>query len=141
MDFKRLFALSLLAFAILLNFVLLYRPSDAQQQIPFNIKEHYVKSEYQIPMRDGKKLFTVVYAPRDTSQKYPILMQRTPYGSGPYGEAYRFAIGPSPLFMQEGYIFVYQDVRGTFMSEGEFEDVRPHIPEKKSNKDIAFLHK
>src|SRR5262249_37818920 len=87
-------------------------------------------------MRDGKRLFTVVYAPKDSSQKYPFLMQRTPYSAGPYGDTYRPSLGPSPAFMKEGYIFVYQDVRGTFLSEGEFEDVRPFIPNKKSNRDI-----
>jgi putative CocE/NonD family hydrolase len=103
----------------------------------FDVKANYTKSEHQIPMRDGKKLFTVVYAPKDTSQKYPILMSRTPYGAGPYGpQAYKGSLGPSPLFPPEGYIFVYQDVRGTFMSEGEFDDVRPFNPNKKSNTDI-----
>lgn len=101
------------------------------QQPAADARSGYAKSEHQIPMRDGKRLYTVVYAPRDTSQKYPILMTRTPYGSGPYGEGYRPGLGPSPLVAQEGYIFVYQDVRGTFMSEGEFEDVRPHLPQKK----------
>jgi len=109
-------------------------PSHAQG---FDVKANYTKSEHQIPMRDGRKLYTVVYAPKDTSQKYPILMSRMPYGAGPYGEqAYKGSLGPSPLFMPEGYIFVYQDVRGTFMSEGEFDDVRPFNPNKKSNTDI-----
>ncbi len=129
-------ALWLLICALTLCFSLFLLSPQAQQTAPFDVKERYLKSEYQIPMRDGKKLFTIVYAPKDASQKYPILMQRTPYSVGPYGEAYRPSLGPSPLFMQEGYIFVYQDVRGTFMSEGEFEDVRPHIANKKSNKDI-----
>jgi putative CocE/NonD family hydrolase len=110
------------------------RPSQAQG---FDVKASYSKSEHQIPMRDGKKLHTVVYAPKDASQKYPILMQRTPYSAGPYGEqAYKGSLGPSALFMPEGYIFVYQDVRGTFLSEGEFDDVRPFNPNKKSNNDI-----
>ncbi|MBS1791980.1 MAG: CocE/NonD family hydrolase [Acidobacteria bacterium] len=101
------------------------------------IKANFTKSEHLIPMRDGKRLFTVVYSPKDTLQPYPILMQRTPYGSGPYGaESYKGTLGPSPLFTNEGYIFMYQDVRGTFMSEGEFEDVRPFNPHKKSNLDI-----
>ena len=111
--------------------------TGARPSAPFNVKDHYVKSEHRIPMRDGVKLYTVVYAPKDASQKYPILMTRTPYSAGPYGaEAYRSSLGPSSAFMEEGYIFVYQDVRGTFMSEGEFEDVRPHIPNKKSPKEI-----
>jgi putative CocE/NonD family hydrolase len=110
------------------------RPSHAQG---FDVKANYAKSEHQIPMRDGKKLYTVVYAPKDTSQKYPILMSRTPYGAGPYGaQSYKGSLGPSPLFLPEGYIFVYQDVRGTFLSEGEFDDVRPFNPNKKSNNDI-----
>jgi uncharacterized protein len=109
---------------------------NAAQQPVINIRERYVKSEHKIPMRDGKRLHTVVYAPRDTAQKHPFLMQRTPYGAGPYGEAYRPSIGPSPLLAAEGYIFVYQDVRGTFLSEGEFDDVRPFNPNKKSPADI-----
>jgi len=132
---KRL-ALYFFVCALTLSFALPNLLPQARQMTQFNVKEHYVKSEHQIAMRDGKKLYTVVYAPQDTSQKYPILMQRTPYGAGPYGDAYRAPLGPSPLFMQEGYIFVYQDVRGTFMSEGEFEDVRPQIPNKKSKQDI-----
>ncbi len=111
--------------------------AESSASFQSNIKTGFVKTEHQIPMRDGKRLFTVVYSPKDTSQTYPMLMQRTPYGSGPYGaEVYKGALGPSPLFVPEGYIFVYQDVRGTFMSEGEFEDVRPFIPNKKSNADI-----
>ncbi|HEY8458844.1 MAG TPA: CocE/NonD family hydrolase [Blastocatellia bacterium] len=111
--------------------------TGARQSSQFNVKDRYVKSEHMITMRDGVKLYTAVYSPKDASRKYPILMTRTPYSAGPYGAAaYRPSLGPSAAFMQEGYIFVYQDVRGTFMSEGEFEDVRPRIPNKKSPKDI-----
>ncbi len=116
--------------------MLLLAPAGARQATRVNARERYLKSEQQIPMRDGKKLYTIVYAPRDTSQNYPILMQRSPYGAQPYGEAYRASLGPSPALMDEGYIFVYQDVRGTFMSEGEFEDMRPYIPTKKSKNEI-----
>ena len=102
-----------------------------------SLKVSYAKSEYQIPMRDGTKLFTAVYAPRDTSQKYPILMTRTPYSIGPYGaDNYARRIGPSALFAKEGYIVVYQDVRGKHMSEGQYADVRPHNPNKKAKTDI-----
>src|SRR5262249_55590300 len=84
------------------------------------VKARYTKHELQIPMRDGVKLFTSVYVPKDTSTTCPILLQRTPYGVGPYGpEAYRNNVGPSDLFMKDGYIVAYQDVRGRFMSEGE----------------------
>jgi putative CocE/NonD family hydrolase len=101
------------------------------------IRSHYTKSIYRIPMRDGVRLFTVVYSPRDTSQAYPILMVRTPYSVGPYGKnEFPGRLGPSSLFPEEGYIFVYQDVRGCFMSEGTFENVRPHLEQKSKPTDI-----
>jgi hypothetical protein len=101
------------------------------------LKATYTKAEYQIPMRDGAKLFTAVYAPRDKSQKYPILLSRTPYSIAPYGtENYPRRLGPSALFAKEGYIVVYQDVRGKHMSEGRYADVRPHNPNKKSKTDV-----
>jgi putative CocE/NonD family hydrolase len=74
-----------------------------------------------IPMRDGTKLFTIIYNPRDGSERHPILLTRTAYGIPPYGsDAYRTVIGPSSEFAGAGYIVVYQDVRGKFKSEGEF---------------------
>ncbi len=136
MKSKRSYATCLLS-VVAFGLLSLTSQTGARPSTPVDIKDRYVKSEHQIQMRDGVKLFTVVYAPKDASQKYPILMTRTPYSAGPYGAgSYRSSLGPSPAFVDEGYIFVYQDVRGTFMSEGEFEDVRPHIPNKKSNKDI-----
>lgn len=129
-------ALRLLIGAVALCLLSFAPQTGARQSTQFNVKDHYVKSEHQIPMRDGVKLYTVIYSPKDSSQKYPIMMTRTPYSAGPYGGAYRPSLGPSAAFQQEGYIFVYQDVRGTFMSEGEFEDVRPYIPNKKSPKQI-----
>jgi putative CocE/NonD family hydrolase len=100
------------------------------------IKTNYTKREVMIPMRDGVKLFTAIYEPKDKSQKYPILMNRTCYTVRPYGEdKFRTLLGPNELFAKEGYIFVYQDVRGRWMSEGEFEDVRPDI-DNKTSKDI-----
>jgi putative CocE/NonD family hydrolase len=90
-----------------------------------------------IPMRDGVKLFTAIYTPKDQLQQYPIMLYRTPYSVAPYGlNEYRTTLGPSNLFQQEKFIFVYQDVRGKLMSEGEFVDVRPHNPKKTSSKDI-----
>jgi putative CocE/NonD family hydrolase len=95
------------------------------------IKAHYTKYEYRIPMRDGKRLFTAVYVPKDASQKYPILLMRTPYSVGPYGvDRYPPSFGPSPLFLKEGYIFANQDVRGRWMSEGEFVNMRPQRDHK-----------
>jgi len=109
-------------------------PMQAQQQ--FEVKANYTKSEHTIQMRDGVKLFTIVYAPKDASQKYPILLSRTPYSCGPYGpDAYKLSIGPSAFFAKEGYIVVYQDVRGAFMSEGTYVNVRPQNT-RKGPKDI-----
>ncbi|HEY6348510.1 MAG TPA: CocE/NonD family hydrolase [Candidatus Angelobacter sp.] len=101
------------------------------------VKAHYTKYEYRIPMRDGKRLFTSVYVPKDASQPYPILVDRTPYNVGPYGEdRYKKQIGPSDEFEKAGYIIVYQDVRGRYMSEGDFVEMRPHLDLKKSSQDV-----
>jgi len=101
------------------------------------VKAHYTKYEFRIPMRDGKRLFTAVYAPKDSTQPYPILLTRTPYGVQPYGvDQYKSDLGPSPLLGKEGYIFAYQDVRGRWMSEGEFVDMRPERPVKNGPADI-----
>lgn len=90
------------------------------------VREHYEKTEQLIPMRDGTKLFTAIYTPKDQTKKYPVLLNRTPYTVAPYGaNEYKKSLGNFPAEMREGFIFVYQDVRGKWMSEGEFEDVRP----------------
>ena len=95
------------------------------------IKAHYTKYEYRIPMRDGVQLFTSVYVPKEQTQRYPILLSRTPYGVQPYGvDSYKPNLGPSALFGTEGYIVVYQDVRGRWMSEGEFVNMRPQRTSK-----------
>ncbi len=99
----------------------------------YNIKENYTKYEYRIPMRDGKKLFTTVYAPKDSTRPAPFLMVRTPYSVAPYGvDQYRDRLGPSADFERAGYIFVFQDVRGRYMSEGTFIDMTPHKAKKSS---------
>src|SRR5713226_4388235 len=99
------------------------------------VRENYSKFEYRIPMRDGVKLFTSVYIPKDVftdNRTYPIMMTRTPYNVRPYGaDQYRDNLGPSVLFAREKFIFVYQDVRGRYMSEGDFTILRPHKPVKK----------
>jgi len=102
------------------------------------VRAHYTKYEYRIPMRDGKRLFTAVYVPKDAAAgPYPFLMDRTPYSVGPYGEdQYPKNLGPSDEFEKSGYIFVYQDVRGRWMSEGDFVEMRPHIDEKKGPQDV-----
>ena len=90
------------------------------------LRDRYTKREVLIPMRDGVKLFTAIYTPKDSARTYPFLLQRTPYSVRPYGtDAYPTELGPSPRFQQEGFIFVYQDVRGRMLSEGDFVNMRP----------------
>ncbi len=102
-----------------------------------SIKTRFTKIERMIPMRDGTNLFTAIYIPKNTTGKYPILMVRTPYSCNPYGEDnYRRALGPTRLFGEDDYIYVYQDVRGRYMSEGKFEETTPHIANKKTTKDV-----
>lgn len=125
---KKRFVFPLLLIGILSQFLF--------GQTRVDVPAHYTKYEYTISMRDGIKLFTAVYLPKDTTQKYPIMLNRTPYSIAPYGvDRYRNQLGPSSLFDREGFIFVYQDVRGKYMSEGSFEFMRPHKPNKKSNMD------
>ena len=101
------------------------------------VKENFTKIDTTITMRDGIKLYTVIYTPRDVSEKYPFLMERTPYSAGPYGDTnYSNRIGPDTNLLKEKYIFVYQDVRGRYMSEGTNLEVTPHIANKKNKKDV-----
>jgi putative CocE/NonD family hydrolase len=97
------------------------------------IRDNYYKIERYIPMRDGVKLFTSMYIPKDTTEQHPILMTRTPYSCSPYGEDHwrNFAPGYLRYYLREGYIIIAQDVRGRWMSEGDFVDVRPFIKDKK----------
>jgi predicted acyl esterase len=145
---------SLLAGAVasaLLLFTLAQLPATAHAQVansggpaapqPPRISELYTKYEYRIPMRDGVKLFTVVYVPKDSSRNYPFLMERTPYAVGVYGrdranygvDFIDSQLGPSEDFAKAGYIFVRQDVRGRQMSEGLWTEMQPHKPSKKSS--------
>src|ERR1700678_1313928 len=113
-------------------------PGTSQEDF---IKTHYAKSEYRIPMRDGAKLFVSVYTPQAGAFKdagpYPFLMTRTPYSCAPYGEDKLPArLGPSQELLESGYIFVCADARGRYESEGVFQEMNPHIDDKKSNKDV-----
>jgi len=132
-------------FVVLALFALAFSAGHAQQSEPPAenfVKSHYTKYEYRIPMRDGKHLFTAVYVPKASAfpadpGPYPIMMDRTPYSVGPYGEdQYPAHLGPSEEFEKGGYIFVYQDVRGRWESEGDFVEMHPAIDEKKSAKDV-----
>ncbi len=96
------------------------------------VRENYVKKEVKIPMRDGTLLFTSLYIPKTSAKPAPFLMMRTPYSCAPYGATlYKANLGPEANFTKEGYIFVYQDVRGRHKSEGPFNWMNPYIPNKK----------
>lgn len=110
---------------------LLVAPAFSLSQ-PELVSANYTKREVEIPMRDGVKLFTSIYAPKQTGRNAPFLMMRTPYSCRPYGpNAVRSNLGPEANFTKEGYIFVYQDVRGRYMSGGDFQWMTPYIPNKK----------
>jgi putative CocE/NonD family hydrolase len=125
-------------FAAVMSSVLFISTIAVFAQEPYAVIDHYNKHEYMIPMRDGVRLYTAVYTPKDTSLDYPILMTRTPYGCRPYGEEmYPPYVGrQAERFFRDGYIVVNQDVRGRYMSEGMYVNVRPYIENKKSPKDI-----
>jgi putative CocE/NonD family hydrolase len=102
-----------------------------------NLKKRYDKQEVYITMRDGIRLFTSIYTPRNKSNTHPVLLNRTPYNIEPDGpKSYNYSVHAYDRYTDDDYIMVFQDVRGKYMSEGEFEDIRPVIPEKKNNMDI-----
>ena len=102
------------------------------------IRDNYYKVERYITMRDGVRLFTSMYIPKDSSEPHPILLKRTPYSCAPYGEDKWAAawLGYQRYYFREGYIMVTQDVRGRWMSEGEFVDIRPFNKEKQDNTQV-----
>ena len=105
--------------------------------VELRLRQIYDKREVMIPMRDGVRLFTAIYEPKDRSRKHPILMMRTPYSCEPYGDKFnRDLRSASNLYVKNNYILVYQDVRGRYKSEGEFVQVRPLNPEAKTGKGI-----
>jgi len=122
-------------YLLLLLFPLL---SSAQTIDSAWIVNHYIKKERYIPMRDNVKLFTSIYMPTDSTENtHPILIIRTPYSCAPYGKHWiPFWKVYVKDYFKEGYIVVFQDVRGKYMSEGDFVDIRPFNPNKKTNKDI-----
>ena len=134
--------------AVVLSAVLLvagaFQDSVAQPASPavaaataYDVKANYTKYEFRVPMRDGAKLFTAIYVPKDQSKTFPFLMVRTPYSVGPYGvDLYKKTLGPTEDFDKAGFIYVFQDVRGRYMSEGTWLEMTPHKPSKTSTKDI-----
>ena len=103
----------------------------------YDVRAHYTKFEYRIPMRDGVRLFASVLVPKDASTTYPFLLMRSPFGVGPYGsEEYAGFSAQTLALLKSGYILVRQDVRGRVLSEGEFTHVTPHRPEKPTPADV-----
>ncbi|MBE7171352.1 MAG: CocE/NonD family hydrolase [Williamsia sp.] len=126
------------AYAALLLLPFLVNGQTPNQQDSAWIVDNYTKLEKTIAMRDGVKLFTSIYIPKDSTEDHPILLTRTPYSCAPYGEKKFKTFWDTHLkyYMREGYIMVTQDVRGRWMSEGDFVDVRPFVKDKKGSKDI-----
>lgn len=118
------------SFVVVAIFLLVFGPADSSaSETAEYIRAHYTKFEYRIPMRDGVELFTVAYVPNDASTEntYPMILARSPYSAGPYGiDRYPESFYMPEEVVREGFIFVEQDVRGRFLSEGEFVNMRPH---------------
>ena len=131
---RHFFASLLVTFLAAAPTVMAQAPTRAQDSV--FVRQSYTKLDRQITMRDGVKLYTVIYVPKDASTAitYPFLMTRTPYSAGPYGEQkYRTrGPGPSQELSAEKYIFVYQDVRGRYLSEGQFEEMTPTLAAAKT---------
>src|ERR1700730_10978987 len=122
------FAAGLFGFAALVALLGLAPPrrteARAKPDADAEIRQRYTKYEFRIPMRDGVKLFTAVYVPKDAAESYPFLIVRTPYSVRPYGaDQYPKHLGPARSFERDGFIFVAQDARGRFLSEGSFVEM------------------
>lgn len=112
-------------------------PAEAPKSGADRVRALYAKREVMIPMRDGVRLHTAIYTPRAAEKPFAILLVRTPYSCRPYGaDAYPSSLGPSDAFVGDDYAVVVQDVRGAYMSEGVFVDVRPQIADKRSKTDV-----
>ena len=124
-------------FIFVLSSILFCTAVIAQDEDSLYIRTHYDKVEYFIPMRDGIKLFTIIYIPKDKSKTYPILMNRTPYNASSYND-YKTYSHPSMYLVKDGYILAFQDVRGRYMSGGLYNNMTPNIPgnDPKNKKDI-----
>jgi hypothetical protein len=132
MKSKSLIPINLVFLVLMMGFCF---PSYSQS--PDELKQKYKKEEVYITMRDGIRLFTSIYTPKNKSVAHPVLLNRTPYNIEPGGPgSYNFFMQLYSRFTDDEYIMVFQDVRGKYMSEGAFEDIRPVIPVKKSDKDI-----
>ena len=110
------------------------RPDAQPDSIELKLREIYTKREVMIPMRDGVKLYTAIYEPKNNDKKHPILMNRSPYSCSPYGERFSRSLRSSlDIYVKKNYIIVYQDIRGRYKSEGEFVQIRPLNKNKKGS--------
>ena len=121
----------ILLFSVFSFGTLAFGQNTQRTAIEAQMHEKYEKTEVMVPMRDGVKLYTAIYTPKDNSEKHPILMHRSPYSCSPYGERFSFQLYSKQNFYNNNYIFVFQDVRGRYHSEGEFVQVRPLNKKKK----------
>nr|HPH47736.1 CocE/NonD family hydrolase [Chryseolinea sp.] len=119
--------MKIISVVFLLLIASIYTYAQDAKKDSIYMRAHYDKVEYQIAMRDGIKLFTIAYIPKDKTKTYPILMNRTCYNASGYGE-FKTHSHPSRYLVQDKYILVFQDVRGRYMSEGTFDNMRPNIP-------------
>ena len=130
---------TLILFFSLLTSICTWAQGTANTQtdsLEIQLKKIYTKREVMIPMRDGVKLYTAIYEPKDNTEKHPTLMMRTPYSCAPYGEKFdNYLKGFLRTYVDAGYIIVFQDVRGRYKSEGEFVQIRPLNKNKKGKKD------
>jgi putative CocE/NonD family hydrolase len=101
-------------------FLVYYAPCFSQY-----VTADYQKKEVLIPMRDGVKLHTAIYAPTNQQEDLPVIIKRTPYSCAPYGDELMKKVSHNPHLVEAGYIFVFQDMRGRYMSEGTFENTKP----------------
>jgi uncharacterized protein len=109
----------------------------AAESPTYDVREHYTKYEFRVPMRDGVRLFTAVLVPKDTSTTYPFMLSRTPFDMSPYGPDEQNPIGlQTRALLEAGYIWVRQDVRGRGLSEGKFTHVTPHRADKRAPADV-----
>jgi uncharacterized protein len=109
---------------------------NQQRPVLPDLPRLFEKKAVMIPMRDGVKLYTEYYTPRDAKSPLPMLMDRTPYGISGGPGAYSRMLYGATHFYADGYIFVFQDIRGRYGSEGQFQMNRPvHDPSDKKGVD------
>src|SRR5579863_4161068 len=109
------------------------RPSRGQSAPEPDYSQIFTKQDVMIPMRDGVKLHTEIYTPKQSGEPLPFIFERTPYGLHDDEKGYTSKFGIYQEMIPEGFIFVFQDIRGRYGSEGKFlmfRDPRDHSDPK-----------